>query len=81
MERHLIPFISSRERCPILLGLPWRSYDAPPEEWPEAALEPFKDVVNDPVAWAKKCVQSYGAELIALQLVSTDPNGLNRSER
>jgi acetyl-CoA decarbonylase/synthase complex subunit delta len=54
-------------------------YDAPPEEWPEAALEPFKDVVNDPEAWAKKCVQTYGAELIALQLVSTDPNGLNRS--
>jgi acetyl-CoA decarbonylase/synthase, CODH/ACS complex subunit delta len=54
-------------------------YDTPPEEWPEAALEPFKDVVNDPVAWAKKCVQSYGAELVALQLVSTDPNGLNRS--
>jgi acetyl-CoA decarbonylase/synthase complex subunit delta len=54
-------------------------YDVPPEEWPEAALEPFKDVVNDPVAWAKKCVQSYGAEMIALQLVSTDPNGLNRS--
>jgi acetyl-CoA decarbonylase/synthase complex subunit delta len=54
-------------------------YDAPPEEWPEAALEPFKDVANDPVAWAKKCAQSYGAEMIALQLVSTDPNGLNRS--
>jgi acetyl-CoA decarbonylase/synthase complex subunit delta len=54
-------------------------YDVPPEEWPEAALEPFKEVANDPVAWAKKCVQSYGAEMIALQLVSTDPNGLNRS--
>ena len=54
-------------------------YDAPPEEWPDAALEPFKDVVNDPAAWAKKCVQSYGAELITLQLISTDPNGLNRS--
>ena len=54
-------------------------YDSPPEEWPETALEPFKDVVNDPVAWAKKCVEVYGAELIALQLVSTDPNGLNRS--
>jgi acetyl-CoA decarbonylase/synthase complex subunit delta len=54
-------------------------YDVPPEEWPEAALGPFKDVANDPVAWAKKCVQSYGAEMIALQLVSTDPNGLNRS--
>jgi acetyl-CoA decarbonylase/synthase, CODH/ACS complex subunit delta len=54
-------------------------YDSPPEEWPETALEPFKEVVNDPVAWAKKCTGVYGAELIALQLVSTDPNGLNRS--
>jgi acetyl-CoA decarbonylase/synthase complex subunit delta len=53
-------------------------YDAAPEDWPEAALEPFNDVVNDPVTWAKKCVESYGAELVALQLVSTDPNGLNR---
>jgi acetyl-CoA decarbonylase/synthase complex subunit delta len=54
-------------------------YDTPPEDWPETALEPFRDVVNDPVAWAKKCIDTYGAELITLQLVSTDPNGLNRS--
>jgi acetyl-CoA decarbonylase/synthase complex subunit delta len=30
------------------------------------------------VAWAKKAVDVFGADLIALQLVSTDPNGLNR---
>lgn len=54
-------------------------WDSAPEEWAPAALEPFADVVNDPVAWAKKCIQQYGAEMIALQLVSTDPNGMNRS--
>jgi acetyl-CoA decarbonylase/synthase complex subunit delta len=53
-------------------------YDAPPEDWPPAALEPFQDVVNDPVAWAKKCMTAYGAEMICLQLASTDPNGQNR---
>jgi acetyl-CoA decarbonylase/synthase complex subunit delta len=53
--------------------------DCPPEEWPKASIEPFHDVKNDPVAWAKKCVSIYGAEMIALQLVSTDPNGLDRS--
>ena len=53
-------------------------YDVPPEDWPETALEPFRDVVHDSVAWARKCVETYGAELITLQLVSTDPNGLNR---
>ena len=50
----------------------------PPEDWAEAALEPFKDVVNDPVAWAQKCINAYGAEMICLQLASTDPNGMNR---
>jgi len=53
-------------------------YDSVPDDWPEAALEPYKEVLNDPAAWAKKCVQSYGAEMICLQLASTDPNGLNR---
>jgi len=52
--------------------------DCVPQEWPKAAIEPFADVKNDPAAWAKKCVHEYGAEIIALQLVSTDPNGLNR---
>ncbi len=53
-------------------------YDCPPEEWAPAALEPFAGVTNDPVAWAKKCINDYKAEMICLQLLSTDPNGLNR---
>lgn len=53
-------------------------YD-PSDEWPAAALEPFKDVLASPEAWAKKCVAEYGADLIVLQLKSTDPNGLDRN--
>ncbi|MGP8079210.1 MAG: acetyl-CoA decarbonylase/synthase complex subunit delta [Dehalococcoidales bacterium] len=53
--------------------------DTCPQDWPEAAIEPFIDVMNDTVAWAEKCIRIYGAEMIALQLVSTDPNGLNHS--
>ena len=53
-------------------------YDVQPDDWAEAALEPFAGVTDDPVAWARKCVDDYGAEMICLQLVSTDPNGLDR---
>jgi acetyl-CoA decarbonylase/synthase complex subunit delta len=53
-------------------------YDAPPQEWAAAAMEPFAGVTDDPVAWANKCIKDYGAEMICLQLTSTDPNGLNR---
>lgn len=50
----------------------------PSEEWPKAVVEPFKDVMDSPDAWAKKCVEEYGADLIVVQLKSTDPNGMNR---
>lgn len=49
------------------------------EAWPEAAKAPFSDVLSDPVAWAKKCIDEYGAEAICLQLWSTDPNGMDTS--
>ncbi len=53
-------------------------YDVPPEDWAEAALKPFEGVTDDPVAWAKRNVDDYKADLVYLQLISTDPNGLNR---
>jgi acetyl-CoA decarbonylase/synthase, CODH/ACS complex subunit delta len=54
-------------------------YDSEPTDWADAVMEPFKDVINNPAAWAKKNVEVYGAELIALQLRSIDPNGMNRA--
>jgi acetyl-CoA decarbonylase/synthase complex subunit delta len=50
--------------------------DAKPEGWVDWLLEPYKDVISDPVAWAKKCLD-YGADLVCLRLVSTDPAGAN----
>jgi acetyl-CoA decarbonylase/synthase complex subunit delta len=29
-------------------------WDMEPDEWPEACIAPFKDVINNPPAWAKK---------------------------
>jgi acetyl-CoA decarbonylase/synthase complex subunit delta len=54
-------------------------WDMEPDDWPESALSPFKDVVGDAAAWAKKCVDDFGAEMIVLQLKSIDPNGSNAS--
>ncbi len=63
---------------PHLPRIAMEVWDMPPQEWAPAALEPFEGVTDDPVAWAKKCVDDYGAEMLCLQLVSTDPNGLDR---
>jgi acetyl-CoA decarbonylase/synthase, CODH/ACS complex subunit delta len=72
------PFYLFEGRMPNLPRIAMEIYDTPPEEWPEAALEPFASVINYPVAWAQKCIKDYGAEMICLQMLSTDPNGKNR---
>jgi len=72
------PFYLFEGEMPRLPRIAMEVYDIPPEEWAEAALEPFAGVTDDPVAWAKKCVTDYGVEMVALQLESTDPNGLDR---
>lgn len=46
--------------------------DMKPEDWPEHAVEPFKDVISDPISWAKKC-QGFGVNAVSLFLMSTDP--------
>ena len=72
------PFYLFEGGIPNLPRIAMEVYDSPPEEWPEAALEPFAGVTDDPVSWTKKCIDDYGAEMICLQLISTDPNGLDR---
>ncbi|MBM3155497.1 MAG: acetyl-CoA decarbonylase/synthase complex subunit delta [Chloroflexi bacterium] len=52
--------------------------DAEPEGWAQWLIAPYKDVTKDPVAWAKKTL-GYGADLVMLRLVSTDPGGANAS--
>ena len=54
-------------------------WDMEPEDWPEPVLAHFKDVVSDPAAWAKKCVEKFGAEAIVIQLKSIDPNDKDAS--
>lgn len=66
-------------KLPNLPRIAMEVWDMVPEEWPEAAKAPFQGVLADPGAWAKKCVEEYGADIIAVELRSIDPNGLNKS--
>ena len=72
------PFYLFEGEMPRKPRIAMEIWDCSPDDWAEAALEPFKGVTDDPVAWAKKCIDDYGAEMIALELISIDPNGLDR---
>jgi acetyl-CoA decarbonylase/synthase complex subunit delta len=72
------PFYLFEGEMPHLPRIAMEVWDMNPTDWAPAALEPFKGVTEDPVAWARKCIDDYGAEMVCLQLISTDPNGLDR---
>jgi len=44
------------------------------DDWPAVLLEPYKDVLNDPAAWAKKCVEQFGAEILCLKFEAIHPD-------
>ena len=72
------PFYIFEGEMPNIPKVAFDVWDYPPDDWQEWAIEPYRDVIQDPLAWAKKCVEVYGAEAIVLQLKSADPNGMNR---
>jgi acetyl-CoA decarbonylase/synthase complex subunit delta len=48
--------------------------DSKPTDWPDALLEPYKDVLESPADWAKKCVEEFGAELICVKFEGIHPD-------
>jgi acetyl-CoA decarbonylase/synthase complex subunit delta len=77
--RSAYPFHSFEGSMPNSPRVAMEVWDKDPsEEWSEMAKAPFADVLGDPAAWAKKCVDSYGADLIAVQTKSADPNADNK---
>ncbi len=46
--------------------------DMQPPDWPKHAVEPFQDVISDPVKWARRC-QDFTVDAVSIYLMSTDP--------
>jgi len=56
--------------------------DRRPIGWPSGAIDPVSDVCNDPAAWARRCVESFGADLLCLRLSrETEDGGVQTPER
>jgi acetyl-CoA decarbonylase/synthase complex subunit delta len=48
--------------------------DTKPEDWPELLTEPYKDVLDSPGDWAKKCIEQFGADLICVKFEGIHPD-------
>lgn len=66
---------SSGEKPVIAIDVP----DSAPDDWPEHLVQCYKDVLDSPSAWAKKCVEEFGADLICLKFDGIHPDKGDRN--
>jgi acetyl-CoA decarbonylase/synthase complex subunit delta len=73
-----LPFLHFEGEMPNKQVLCLEVFDMVPEGWPENLTAAYEGVMSDPVAWAKKCVE-YGADMVALRLMSAHPDNSDTS--
>ncbi|NHM25485.1 acetyl-CoA decarbonylase/synthase complex subunit delta [Desulfofundulus sp. TPOSR] len=73
-----LPFLHFEGEMPNRPAVALEVWDMEPTGWPEVLASAYAGVLNDPVAWAKKCVE-YGADLVCLTMVSAHPDNKNTS--
>ncbi|MHC4911772.1 MAG: acetyl-CoA decarbonylase/synthase complex subunit delta, partial [Planctomycetota bacterium] len=54
--------------------------DSRPEDWPDVLSEPYKDVLDSPGDWAKKCVEELGADMICVKFDGIHPDKTDKDE-
>jgi len=74
-----LPFLHFEGVIPNPPAIAMEVWDMEPPDWPAVLKEPFGDVLGDPVEWAQKCVNEYGANFLCLRLASTNPDTKNSS--
>ncbi|KPU43815.1 corrinoid/iron-sulfur protein small subunit [Oxobacter pfennigii] len=74
-----LPFLHFEGEMPNKPVIAMEVVDRVPEEWNDEVKNAFTGVLDNPVAWAKKCVEGCGADLIFLRLQSADPELGNKS--
>ena len=70
----VLPFYGFEGEIPNSPIIAIEVYDRKPTDWPETVSKYYSDVFDDPVKWAKKSIDEYGADAICLNLSSIHPD-------
>lgn len=69
-----LPFLHFEGEIPNRPIVALEVWDVAPTDWHESFTTYFGDVFDNPAQWAKKCVEEYGADVIAVRLKGADPD-------
>ena len=74
-----LPFLFAEGEIPNKPRIAFEIWDVPPQDWPEQLIKEYGNVLNDPFAWAEKCVKDFKAELLCVKLQGSHPDFGNKS--
>ncbi len=69
-----LPFLHFEGETPNKPVVAMEILDTEPNDWDSVLTAPFGDSPRDPAAWAKKCVEDFGADMICVSLKGTHPD-------
>ena len=69
-----LPFLKESAPMPNKPVVAFEIWDVAPTDWPDELAAVYKNVWNDPFAWAQKCVTEYKAQLLCVKLQGTHPD-------
>ena len=74
-----LPLLGFEGKTPHRPLIAMEVFDVPPAELPSPMAEAVGEVCQDPGAWARKCVEEFGADLVSVRLMGAHPDRSNRS--
>jgi len=72
-----LPFLFAEGSMPNAPLVALEIFDCEPKDCPDEVTAPFGDSVKDPVEWAKRCVNDFGAKIICVRLQGIHPDWWN----
>ena len=77
--QNTLPLMFKEGNIPNKPAIAFEIWDIPPQDWPEELVNVYGKALNDPFAWADKCVNEYKAQLLCLKMQGTHPDFGNKT--
>lgn len=74
-----LPFLHFEAKAANRPVIAMEVLDVVPPNWPAPMTAALGEVAGDPAAWARKCVEEHGADMICLRLTGAHPDQGDRS--
>ena len=73
-----LPFLFKEGEIPHKPVIAWEVWDTTPSDWPQELSQQYKDVWQNPLDWAEKCVRDHKAQLLCVRLAGAHPDSANK---